>query len=235
MEDKKEKIIATIDILRRLPPSKIEQNVAAVTNLIPDLADEILQKVDQPLKLGVDTKENVEYLLSEFNRDGDSYRYSTCFESTRSRSPHSNQYFPAMEEGLRPKEATREFEMKANRMFDEYRKLYFEGGICNVYCWDKPDGNFAGVILVKKGRILLIATKRVDVKNLKGVEQATWDSINVVDFTIEAESKKVHYKITSSVVIELTINNDHIGSAIFGGNLTKQVRLMHTQTKLYRK
>jgi len=43
------KIIPALNILRRLPPSKIRQNIAAVATLRPELQDEILQRVDQPL------------------------------------------------------------------------------------------------------------------------------------------------------------------------------------------
>src|SRR5690606_11041283 len=153
------------------------QNVNAVTNLLPDLADEILQKVDQPLTIGTDTKENREYLLCEFNRDGDSHR-----------SPISNQYFPPMEGGLFPSPDIRSFEEKANIMFDTYRKLYFDTGLCNVYGWDKPDGTFACVIVIKK-----------DITNYKGVERATWDSFNVVDISlVDQASATLCYKITSS-------------------------------------
>ena len=35
--------------MRRLPPNKIEQNLNGLLNLLPDEADELLQRVDQPL------------------------------------------------------------------------------------------------------------------------------------------------------------------------------------------
>ncbi len=81
------KIIPALNILRRLPPSKIRQNIAAVATLRPELQDEILQRVDQPLgkppnsrnlttllELEMDTQKGEYFFKSEFNRDGDSYR-----------------------------------------------------------------------------------------------------------------------------------------------------------------
>jgi hypothetical protein len=62
--------------MRRLPPSKIEQNLNGILNLVPSETDEILQRVDQPLKELADTKVGRKFLLCDYNRDGDSYRYA---------------------------------------------------------------------------------------------------------------------------------------------------------------
>lgn len=40
--------------MRRLPPSKIEQNLNGLLNLIPEETEELLQRVDQPLEEEVD-------------------------------------------------------------------------------------------------------------------------------------------------------------------------------------
>lgn len=40
--------------MRRLPPSKIEQNLNGLLNLIPEETEELLQRVDQPLKEATD-------------------------------------------------------------------------------------------------------------------------------------------------------------------------------------
>lgn len=42
--------------MRRLPPNKIEQNLSGLLNLLPNEADELLQRVDQPLKEILDTE-----------------------------------------------------------------------------------------------------------------------------------------------------------------------------------
>lgn len=51
-----------------------------------------------------------------------------------------------------PSERVRKLEIAANESFDVYRELYYEGGVGSVYFWDLDDG-FAGVILLKKGKI----------------------------------------------------------------------------------
>lgn len=78
----------------------------------------------------------------DYNRDGDSYR-----------SPWSNKYNPALEdgEGFFPSERIRAMEVEFNELFDAYRELYFEGGTSSVYLWDLDNG-FAGCFLVKKSK-----------------------------------------------------------------------------------
>lgn len=95
-----------------------------------------------------------DYLLCDYNRDGDSYR-----------SPWSNLFDPPLDEagpggvgadgnegageGAVPGERVRKMEIKANEAFDIYRELYYEGGVSSVYLWNLDDG-FAGVVLLKK-------------------------------------------------------------------------------------
>jgi capping protein beta len=49
-----DQITASLSLMRRLPPNKIEQNLNGLLNLIPEETDELLQRVDQPLKEGTD-------------------------------------------------------------------------------------------------------------------------------------------------------------------------------------
>jgi capping protein (actin filament) muscle Z-line, beta len=60
---------------RRLPPTRIEENLDALLNISPEYADDLLGSVDQPLKLLTDKASGREYLACDYNRDGDSYRY----------------------------------------------------------------------------------------------------------------------------------------------------------------
>lgn len=71
----KEKLIASLNLFRRLPASRLRQNVSALANLRPELQDELLRRVEQPLEVLTDEKNGLQYLKSEYNRDGDSYRY----------------------------------------------------------------------------------------------------------------------------------------------------------------
>ena len=112
---------------------------------MPDLTEDLLSSVDQPLEVRRCPKSNRDYLLCDYNRDGDSYR-----------SPWSNEFDPPLDDGTFPSERVRKLEVAANEAFDVYRELYYEGGAGSVYFWDLDDG-FAGVILLKKGEWLLCA------------------------------------------------------------------------------
>lgn len=68
-------IDSMLDLMRRLPPTRTEENVQALVNICPDDADELLQSVDQPLQVMVDRMTGREYLACDYNRDGESYRY----------------------------------------------------------------------------------------------------------------------------------------------------------------
>jgi capping protein beta len=64
-----------LDLMRRMPPSSIEDNLAGLIDLVPDLTEQLLSMVDQPLKVAHDATAKRDYLLCDYNRDGDSYRY----------------------------------------------------------------------------------------------------------------------------------------------------------------
>jgi capping protein beta len=40
-----------LDLMRRLPPSQTEQNLSDLIDLVPDLVEDLLSAVDQPLKV----------------------------------------------------------------------------------------------------------------------------------------------------------------------------------------
>ena len=80
-QPKRDPIEAALSIMRRMPPNKIAHNLNAICNLIPEHADELLQRVDQPLEEAKCKDTGRAYLLCDYNRDGDSHR-----------SPWSNKY-----------------------------------------------------------------------------------------------------------------------------------------------
>ncbi|KAK3747246.1 hypothetical protein QZH41_010406 [Actinostola sp. cb2023] len=146
-----------LDLMRRLPPQQIEKNLSDLIDLVPSLCEDLLSSVDQPLKIAKDKETGKDYLLCDYNRDGDSYR-----------SPWSNTYDPALDDGAMPSDRLRKLEVDANSAFDQYREMYFEGGVSSVYLWDLDNG-FAGVILIKKAGD--------GSRKIKGC----WDSIHVVE------------------------------------------------------
>jgi len=127
-----------LDLMRRLNPTQVEQNLSDLLDVVPDLTEQLLSAVDQPLKIAHDAAAKKDYLLCDYNRDGDSYR-----------SPWTNRYDPPLSDGATPSEKLRAIEIQANEIFDIYRDLYFEGGVSSVYCWDLDKG-FAMVVLIKK-------------------------------------------------------------------------------------
>jgi capping protein beta len=63
-----------LDLLRRLPPNKVKQNLGKIITLRPELTEDLLSAVDQPLLVEKCTTTNKEFLLCDYNRDGESYR-----------------------------------------------------------------------------------------------------------------------------------------------------------------
>jgi len=191
-----------LDLMRRLPPQQIEKNLSDLIDLVPDLCEDLLSSVDQPLKIARDKVVGKDYLLCDYNRDGDSYR-----------SPWSNQYSPPLDDGAMPSERLRKLEIDANAAFDQYREMYFEGGVSSVYLWDLDHG-FAGVILIKKA-----GDTGGDSKKIKGC----WDSIHVVEVQEKSSGRSAHYKLTSTSMLWLQTNKARSGTMNLGGSLTRQV------------
>ena len=63
-----------LDLMRRLPPTHVEENVAALVAMCPDFADDLLASIDQPLKILTDRATGKAYLACDYNRDVESYR-----------------------------------------------------------------------------------------------------------------------------------------------------------------
>ena len=160
---------------------------------MPDLTEDLLSSVDQPLAVRRCKKSGRDYLLCDYNRDGDSYR-----------SPWSNEFDPPIDDGTVPSERVRKLEVEANTAFDVYRELYYEGGVGSVYFWDLDDG-FAGVVLLKKeiGKV------------------AGWDSVHVFEESDGARSS--HYKLTSTVILHLAREGEGLGEMSLSGNMTRQI------------
>ncbi|KAF5340913.1 hypothetical protein D9758_012187 [Tetrapyrgos nigripes] len=169
-----------LDLMRRLPPTRTEENVSALVGLCPDYADDLLGSVDQPLQVKTDRLTGREYLACDYNRDGESYR-----------SPWSNEYDPPLEDGTVPVPKLRKLEISANEAFDTYREMYFEGGVSSVYLWDLEDGGFAGVVLLKK--TMTPSTPQEP--------SGSWDSIHV--FETAERGRQAHYKLTSTIMLQL--------------------------------
>jgi capping protein beta len=199
-----DKVAASLSLMRRLPPSKIEQNLNGLLNLLPEESEELLQRVDQPLQEATDPETGRKYLLCDYNRDGDSHR-----------SPWSNKYDPHLEEGegFYPSERVRAMEVEFNELFDAYRELYFEGGTSSVYLWDLDNG-FAGCFLIKK---------KVD--SDRYVKSGCWDSIHVVEAVESDDKSRATYKLTTTVMLSMIVDKADVGETNWSGTLTRQAEL----------
>ncbi|RKP09383.1 F-actin-capping protein subunit beta [Thamnocephalis sphaerospora] len=188
-----------VDLMRRLPPQNTEDNLAALIDLAPHLAEDLLQSVDQPLRVERCRKTGREYLRCDYNRDGDSYR-----------SPWSNEYEPELLDGSLPSTSLRRLEVAANDAFDTYRKMYYEGGVSSVYFWDLDDG-FAGVVLIKK------------VNEDQDKPKGAWDSIHV--FEAIERGRNALYKLTSTVMLYAITESEALGSMNLSGSMTRQTEI----------
>jgi capping protein beta len=183
---------AALSLLRRLDPKNVSANLNSLCKIAPELAEDLLSSVDQPLGVKTCKSTKKEYLTCDYNRDGDSFR-----------SPWSGDYEPATD-GPTPSAALRKLEVLANDSFDIYRDLYYEGGVSSVYLWDQGEGDntnsFAGVVLLKKTS-----------------PSSSWDSIHV--FEVETSRGEGIYRVTSTVILDLGSKSPKLG---LSGNLTRQ-------------
>jgi len=184
----------------RLPPTQTENNLAGLIDICPDIIEELLSSVDQPLKIAHDNDVSKDFLLCDYNRDGDSYR-----------SPWSNKYFPHLPDGNLPSDETREIEGKMNRAINIYRDLYFEGGVSSCYLWDNDNG-FAGCCLIKKTQ-----DQTRGGQPMKG----TWDSVHVFQVDIQNQNTAT-YQLTSTVMLSIETETNETGVVSLAGNLTRQ-------------
>ncbi|SGY76527.1 BQ5605_C005g03497 [Microbotryum silenes-dioicae] len=181
---------ACLDLARRLPPHRIEHNLGLLCDILPDLADDILSSVDQPLKVHVD-KESKQYLVSysHVTRWSDRAADGSC--PTCRRSPWTNAYDPPLADGTTPSPKLRQLEITMNDSFDVYRDLYYEGGVSSVYLWD-VDGGFAGVVLLQKSNGM----------SSSSASASSWDSVHV--FEASERGRTAHYKLTSTVMLYIS-------------------------------
>jgi len=204
---------SALDLLRRLNPKHTAEHLNNLITLAPDLTEDLLSSVDQPLTVKRCKQTGRDYLLCDYNRDGDSYR-----------SPWSNQFDPPLDEagmggvgsggsegageGAVPGERVRKMEIKANEAFDVYRELYYEGGVSSVYFWNLDDG-FAGVVLLKKS------------SPQGGSTEGVWDSIHV--FEASERGRTSNYRLTSTVILSLATKGSSLGEVDLSGNMTRQI------------
>mmetsp|Transcript_9748 Transcript_9748/g.18315 ORF Transcript_9748/g.18315 Transcript_9748/m.18315 type:complete len:349 (+) Transcript_9748:570-1616(+) len=230
----------------------IHQHLKDLTILLqPDnqAIEELHHKVDYcPLQTALDTTVNKHFILSEYNRDGQSYR-----------SPWSNEYIPTpatasdasssastsdynhnqnnVERGglfFKPSGELRQLEEQANEVFGSYREMYYgKESVGSVYLWNRgggilQEGGFAGCFLIQKQ----IDEKREEVvpdSDLKSHQKGYWNSIHVVDVNVLSGGDRVKYELSTTVLLsmDLVVIGSYGGGKFpmvteIGGSLSKQ-------------
>eukprot|EP01083_Nonionella_stella_P076796 209426_1 len=197
-----------LNILRRSPPSDVDNNLERLIALRPDLDEELCQRVDTPLELDTDEKTGNKFILCDYNRDGDSYR-----------SAWSNEYFPPIDDGdgFKPSGALRKLEVEANKVFDVYRHQYFEGGVSSVYMWDLDEaaGSFAACFCIQKD-----AKGSKELAGFKG----NWSSVHVFEVNGSGSKDSYNYKLTSTVLVSMPMKVKGLGDIDLSGSVTKQAQ-----------
>lgn len=215
--------------MRRLPPQLLVPNLQTLIELMPDHTEDLLSLIDQPLKIQLCPKSHTEFLICDYNRDGESFR-----------SPWSNEYVPPLESesGIFPSEPLRKLEIDLNEAFSIYRQMYYEGAsLTSVYLWSLDNDNdnvisetpkrqlissFAAAILVKK-------TTEGDSR----VENGGWDAIHIFEITPLSENtdstdvrerKKTlwSYKLTTTILLYLVTSNNGIEKVDLSGNISRR-------------
>ena len=66
-------LLGALDLMRRMPPAELQENLSSLIDLAPDLTEDLLSTVDQPLQKEKDSSGRA-FLICDYNRDMDSYR-----------------------------------------------------------------------------------------------------------------------------------------------------------------
>lgn len=197
---------SALNLMRRMPPAGCENSLAGLIELVPQLTEDLLNHVDQPLKVLTDTSNGKPFILCDYNRDGDSHR-----------SPWSNSYFPAAE-GFTPPARLRQQEEQANLLLNVYRKQYFDGGVSSAYFFEtdeKSQTDFGACFLIHK-----------DVPGTKSLKAGFWDSVHVFDVQPSKKAGHFLYKLTTTVILSMNLHDEgKIGNVDLSGHMTKQVEV----------
>lgn len=113
------------------PPHRAHRRPPFSSRQVPSLCEDLLSSIDQPLKIAKDKESGQDYLLCDYNRDGDSYRLGAAAHKgctahpaghcshplylTPSSSPWSNTYDPPLDDGAMPSARLRELEIQVGR------------------------------------------------------------------------------------------------------------------------
>lgn len=197
-----------MSLLRHLPPENTEANLKLLVKAVPELEADLRNAVDVPCRVVVCPTTSREFLACDYNRVEDAYRspWSGDLVALEGEKVGSDQL----------PERLAKIETLANKAFDSYRQLYYEGGISSVYLWPGyNEGSFGAAVLIKK-----------DIQEESGLDAAGWDAIHV--FEVEpVDSSSFLLSQTSTILLSIKADFEGIDKFTLGGSLTRQ-----NQTKI---
>jgi capping protein beta len=136
------------------------------------------------------------------------------------RSPITNKYYPDIDDAKYPIAELRELEMEFNKIFSIYTKLYYSNNaICSVYICElgsQPKDGFIVAILIKN-----------EAEKEKCLETGAWDSVNFISVTFGQRDGKnsVTYKLTTTIILNMSFVHKHFSQLNWSGSFTRQVRV----------
>ncbi|XP_023643631.1 probable F-actin-capping protein subunit beta isoform X1 [Capsella rubella] len=222
---------AALGLLRRMPPKQSETALSALLSLIPQHSSDLLSQVDLPLQVLRDIESGKDFILCEYNRDADSYRF--CILKNvgwfwlvlgkwdlvkRNKSPWSNKYLPPLDDALYPSSELRKLEVEANDIFAIYRDQYYEGGISSVYMWEDDNEGFVACFLIKKDGSKSGHGRR------GCLEEGAWDAIHVIQVGPE-EEEMAQYCLTSTIMLSLATDDESSGKFGLSGSIRRQMKM----------
>jgi hypothetical protein len=71
--------------------------------------------------------------------------------------------------------------------------------------------------------MLISFARGADVEENRFVNKGSWDSIHVVE-AVETAPKKASYKLTTTVMLTMSVAKEEVGSTNMSGSLTRQVQ-----------
>jgi predicted metal-binding protein len=99
-------------------------------------------------------------------------------------------------------------EQKANNVFEQYVKLYYDFAISSVYFADTPEPGFNASFLIKK-----------ELQDVGNIQFGNWDGIHIVSCTIA--DNKCSYRVISTVMITMETNDAVLGKMSIAGSCAK--------------
>lgn len=195
---------SAFNLMRRMPPSNILKSLSGQIEQCPPISEDLLANIDQPLQVFKDQITGKDYIICDYNRDGNAYR-----------SPYSDEYFTEDGQkttGFSISKELRDMEIEANYIFQIYAKQYFNTALSSVYFFQVSQNDIGAAFLIHK---------EVNATN-NNLQRGVWDSTHI--FSVTQKSKNNYeYTLTSSVIISMNVYEKNTGDVDLSGTLTQQI------------